>query len=387
MFKKGGYIYYAMGNGMFYFSWAMFACIISVYLADVNCTATEISFITSAAALFAMATQPICGFLADRFQSPKYVAIISAVLSIISGILFAYTKSFIFLFLMNGLTQGLLNGITALTDRLATASPYPFGSIRVWGSVLYAFGAQISGYVYDNISPKANYFIFALGIVIMIFSFFMMNDAKPIMKEAQEEKVTTKEVLHSLWHNKPFKTFMLIYFLFQGAISAQGIYLPLFIKELGGTTTIVGTTLLFSTLSELPAVLFSDYIFKKVSYKHLMVFACVVSFVRFIWYATCPNPQMIMIMFFFQGLSTIIFILVAVRIILDLVDEKYVNSAYGISSMLAKGLAALIFQVICGKVIDIVGGTFGYSIIYYIFAVTMLVCIVLSLRFSMLKRK
>lgn len=42
MFKKGGYIYYAMGNGMFYFSWAMFACIISVYLADVGCSATEI---------------------------------------------------------------------------------------------------------------------------------------------------------------------------------------------------------------------------------------------------------------------------------------------------------------------------------------------------------
>ncbi|MFQ7173753.1 MAG: hypothetical protein ACLRQF_17760 [Thomasclavelia ramosa] len=40
------------------------------------------------------------------------------------------------------------------------------------------------------------------------------------------------------------------------------------------------------------------------------------------------------------------FILVAVRIILDLVDEQYVNSAYGISSMLAKGFSALIFQII-----------------------------------------
>lgn len=63
MFKKGSYIYYALGNGMFYFSWAMFSCIISVYLAGINCSATEISLITSAAALFAMATQPITGFL------------------------------------------------------------------------------------------------------------------------------------------------------------------------------------------------------------------------------------------------------------------------------------------------------------------------------------
>ena len=386
MFKKGSYIYYALGNGMFYFSWAMFSCVIAVYLADIGSSATEISLVTSASALFAMATQPICGFLADKFRSPKYVAIVTAMLAIISGITFAYTKSFIFLFLFNGLSQGFLNGITALSDRLATASPYPFGSIRVWGSILFAIGAQISGYVYDNISPKANYFIFAIGILIMIFSFFMMNDAKPLVKETEEDKVTTKEVLKSLWKNKPFKMFMLIYFLFQGASSAQGIYLPLFIKQLGGTTTIVGTILLFSTLSELPTVLFSDQLIRKIPYKALMIFACVLSFIRFIWYSTCPTPHMIMMMFFFQGLTSIIFILVAVRIILDLVEDKYVNTAYGISSMLAKGLAALIFQVVCGKVIDVVGGNLGYSIIYYIFASTMVICTLLCFKFKMPNR-
>ena len=173
MFKKGSYIYYALGNGMFYFSWAMFSCIISVYLAGINCSATEISLITSAAALFAMATQPITGFLADKFKSPKLVAIITGALTIIFGLLFASTKSFIFLFLLNGFTQGCLNGITALTDRLATASPYPFGAIRVWGSILYAIAAQVSGIVYDYISPTANFYIFAAGLLLMLFSFYM----------------------------------------------------------------------------------------------------------------------------------------------------------------------------------------------------------------------
>ncbi|WRK53782.1 MFS transporter [Coprobacillaceae bacterium CR2/5/TPMF4] len=94
---------------------------------------------------------------------------VTGVLTIIFGLLFAYTKSFIFLFLLNGFTQGCLNGITALTDRLATAAPYPFGTIRVWGSLLYAIAAQISGIVYDYVSPLANFYIFAAGLVIMIF--------------------------------------------------------------------------------------------------------------------------------------------------------------------------------------------------------------------------
>ena len=352
MFKKGSYIYYALGNGMFYFSWAMFSCIISVYLAGINCSATEISLITSAAALFAMATQPITGFLADKFKSPKLVAIITGALTIIFGLLFASTKSFIFLFLLNGFTQGCLNGITALTDRLATASPYPFGAIRVWGSILYAIAAQVSGIVYDYISPTANFYIFAAG----------------------------------LWHNIPFKIFMLIYILFQGPSSAQMVYLPLVIKGLGGTTTIVGTTLLFSTLSEIPAVLFSDRYMKKISYKALMIFACVLSIIRFVWYSTCPAPYLIMSVFFFQGLTTIVFILVAVRIILDLVDEQYVNSAYGISSMLAKGFSALIFQIIGGRVLDIFPGNNGYTIMYLIFASSITIALILCFKFKFTKK-
>lgn len=381
MFKKGSYLYYALGNGMFYFSWAMFACIISVYLAGINCSATEISLITSAAALFAMATQPITGFLADKFRSPKKVAIITGILTIIFGLLFAYTKSFVFLFLLNGFTQGCLNGITALTDRLATAAPYPFGTIRVWGSLLYAIAAQISGIVYDYVSPLANFYIFAAGLVIMIFSFYMMYDAKPIVVN-KTKKVTTKEVITHLWKNKSFKIFLLIFILFQGPSSAQSVYLPLVIKGLGGTTTIVGTTLLLSTLSEIPAVLFSDRYMKKVSYKTLMIFACLLSIIRFVWYATCPNPYLIMSVFFFQGLTTIIFILVSVKIVLDLVEEEYVNSAYGISSMLAKGFSALIFQFVAGIILDYFPGNTGYTVMYLLFATSITLSLILCFKFK-----
>ena len=72
MIKKGSYFYYALANGMFYFSWGIFACIISVYLAGQGCSATQISLITSAAPLFAIVSQPICGMLADKLKSPLF---------------------------------------------------------------------------------------------------------------------------------------------------------------------------------------------------------------------------------------------------------------------------------------------------------------------------
>ncbi len=163
-------------------------------------------------------------------------------------------------------------------------------------------------------------------------------------KKNNTGKFTLSQLFTSLFKNKAFVIFLLIYILFQGPTSANNVYLPLLIKELGGTTAMVGTTLLLSTMSELPAIFFSDRIMRKISYKTLMIFACVLSIVRFAWYATCPPSSLIMYIFFFQGFTSIVFTLVVAKIIIEIVDERFVNSAYGISSMLAKGFSAFIFK-------------------------------------------
>jgi len=386
MFKKGNYIFYALANGMFYYSWGTFACIISVYLAGIGCSPSEISFITSASPLFAMATQPICGMIADKLKSPRFVGIGCLILSALSGFLFAYTHNFVLLFLFNGFAQGFLNGTTALSDRLATAAPYPFGTIRIWGSICYAVACQVTGFVYEHIAPIAIYYIFIIAVILAIIGFIGMNDVKP-KDTVNDKKFTVKQLAKELLGNKAFVMFVIIYILFQGPTSSNAIYMPLLIKELGGTTTMVGTTLLLSTLSEMPAVLLTDKLMKNFSYKTLMVFACVLSIIRFAWYSTCPTPSMIMYMFFFQGTTSIIFILVAVRIIMDIVDERFVNSAYGISSMLAKGLSALLFQIISGQILNHFSGSQGYTIIYCIFAGSIMISLILALRFKIEKKK
>lgn len=379
--KKGNYLFYALSNGMFYYAWGTFACILSVYLAGIGCKATEISLVTSAAPLFAMVTQPLCGIIADKLRSPKLVAVGNLILSAIFGLLFAYNHNYIFLFLFNGFTQGLIYGTVSLTDRLATASPYPFGTIRIWGSICYAVACQISGLVYDCISPQAIYYIFFISIIITVLSLGGTIDVKP-SKNTNNEKFTLRQLANALITHKPFVMFVIIYILFQGPTTANSTYMPLLIQQLGGSTTMVGTTLLLSTLSEMPAVLFTDKIMKHFSYKTLMIIACALSIIRFAWYSTCPDPSMIMYMFFFQGATSIIFILVTVRIITDIVDERYVNSAYGISHMLAKGLSALIFQMISGSILDNIGGNQGYSMIYMIYTASIILALLLVLKFK-----
>ncbi len=381
MFKKGSYLYYAAANGMFYFAFGTFASIIAVVLAGRSMSATQISLISSAASLFAMVFQPLAGFFADKIRSPKKVGIVCLVAAIVSALGFGYSHSFILLFMMNGFTQGFLNGTVGLSDRLAVASKYPYGTIRAWGSVMYAIAAQLSGYVYDHYPSVVIYYIFAIGAVLAVVGFIGMIDVVADVEEGHE-KVTSKEVFNALSHNKRFLLFVAILCIYQGSFAGQFTYFPLFIQELGGTTTMVGTTLLLTVFSEIPSIFFSDRIFAKFKFKSVMIFACIMTLFRYGWYATLPSPQLIMIVFFFQGLSSILMILVSVRIIVEVVDEKYVNSAFGISSMMARGLFSLIFVIIAGRIIDTVPGVAGYRIIYLVSCAAVVIVLGLVLRFK-----
>lgn len=381
MLKKGNYFYYALTNGMFYFSFGVFACVLSIYLADRGCSATEISLISSAGSLFGMAIQPLCGMLADRIKSPKYVCIACMVFAAVFGVLFSTTSNLVFLFLFNGMCQGILNSIVSLNDRLSIASAYSYGSIRIWGSVLYAVACQIAGLVYEHISPESVFYIFALGMVLSLIGSLGIHDVKEEGIK-REEKFTFRELGKALFKNKDFLLFLIIYILFTGPTNANSVYMPLLIQQLGGSATMLGTIMLLSTLSELPVVLFIDKIVEKISYKKLMIIACFFSIVRYGWYAMTPAPDLIMYVFFFPGITSIIFILISVKIIVEIVDEHYVNSAFGISSMLAKGGSTLVFLLLSGQIVDRFPGNTGFAITYGMYALVMVITLLLVLRFK-----
>ena len=174
-------------------------------------------------------------------------------------------------------------------------------------------------------------------------------------KEKEENKLSTVVVMKELVHNIPFMLFLVISFFFWGACSTNFNYLSLFIKSQGGTASQVGTYQLFATLFEIPMILATDYIIKKIPYRYIMMFAIIMSMINFAWYATLPSVNMIIYVFVFKGFSTVLFTMITVRLVMVLVKEEYVSTAYGIQAMLGKGVGAMLFQLIGGRIIDSIG--------------------------------
>ena len=78
----------------YYFSWAVFAALISVYLMGKGFSATEVSFVISASFVSSMATQPLIGMASDKFGAKK-VNIILFILAAIGGVFFVSANNFI----------------------------------------------------------------------------------------------------------------------------------------------------------------------------------------------------------------------------------------------------------------------------------------------------
>ena len=92
---KNSYLSYFLMYFFFFFSLAFFSGFISVYLMDQGFSASQVSFVVSCSYVLSVIVQPFIGKLNDLYES-KYVNSILLLIAGISGIIFIFLKSSVF---------------------------------------------------------------------------------------------------------------------------------------------------------------------------------------------------------------------------------------------------------------------------------------------------
>ena len=370
---KNHYLFQAGISCFFYLGYGSFTVIQAIYCQDVGMSASQISYIVSFAPLLSIATQPFFGYLSDKWRSPRKVSMMLLGIIAICTFIFSITRSFWLLLLTSGLAVSLWSAVMPLADLIAASAPYDFGKIRLWGSVGYAFMAQISGILYEYISPFSNYIASILGTILTIICVYYVFDPKIDDTKESKSNLSTKVIMKELIHNRPYIIFLIISFFFWGASMTNYNYLSLFILSQGGTSTQVGTYQLFSTLFEIPMILATDYITKKVPFRYILMFAIGMGIFNFAWYASLPSVNWIIYMFIFKGFSTVLYTMITVKLIMLMVKDEYVSTAYGIQCMIGKGIGVTIVQLIGGRLIDTVSMS-GFYIFLACMVVISFIC-------------
>lgn len=366
---QGSYLSYFLMYMFYYLSMALFSGLISIYLMDKGYKASDVSFVVSCSFILSMITQPFIGNLCDRYDKKKVNGILLVIAGVF-GILFVLANNIYLIALIYSIALAILNGVNPIIERMSTISKHKYGLIRIWGTIGYASGTQVSGLIYRYISPEAMYLFFVLGMILCSIGIFGTQDVRAI-EQTSEEKTSMKDVLF----NKKFLFYLVIVCIFYGITNVNSIYLPAMYQNNGLTVSQATTVIFAGTMMELPVILLSRFYMNKIGNKQLLMLSFLLLVVQFMTYAYIPNVFIQMMMTFLtKSVTTMAFIMINMKVIATIIDGAHQMSALSIVSTF-KSFSSIIFQAIAGYLIDLYSYQFFYSFLFVCAIIGLVLCI------------
>lgn len=370
---KNSYLSYFLMYNFYYLSWALFSALISVYLMDRGFKASDVSLVVSASFLTSMITQPIIGKWNDEFDIKKVNAILF-VIAAIGGIVFMVSNSLFMIAVSYSVVLMMINGVNPVMEKIATASPYQYGKIRIWGTIGYALGSQFAGILYDLVAPQAIFIVFVLTMILCIIG--LVGTEPDIKKEAAKENEKVKTM--TLFKNKKFVYYLAICAIFYGVTNMSNTFVPSMLTDKGLDVDVTSTILSIAVFCEAPLVLFSNRFMDKIANKTLLIISISMVCLQCAVYGfNLPLIFIVLITFLAKHPSGMLYIMINLKVINTLIDENQQITALAYVATL-KNLVAIIFQNVAGNILDVT----TYSNLYLICFGWMLVALILVIFFK-----
>lgn len=369
---KNSYLSYFLMYNFYYFSWAVFSALISVYLLDKDFKASEVSLVVSTSFLTSMIFQPVIGMFSDRYDVKK-VNFVLFTLAGIGGLAFMFASSLITITIGYSFVLTLINGTNPVMEKIASSSPYQYGKIRIWGTIGYATGSWLAGMIYQLISPSAIFICFIITMILCIIG-LLGTQTPSELGQNNEEKTKTS----TLFHNYKYLYYLIIAAIFQGITNMANTYIPAMFQNDGLKVSLVSTILSFAVLCEAPLVLFSHKFMDKLTNKRLLIIAYSMITIQFLCYAlNVWLPLKVIITLITKHPSGMLFIMINLKIVSTLVPKEHQITALAFVQTL-RNLSSIIFQNIAGQILDIS----SYQILFALSLIVIVVGFVLVILFK-----
>ncbi len=371
---KGSYASYIITYFFYFFCMAVPGSVLSVYLTQTGKTASEMSLIVSAASLFSIIMVPIVGYLNDKLQKPKLIGAFLLLFAGLMGLVFSVSHEVWVLFILNGLMASCISSFMSVSEKMASSSKYRYGTIRVWGTLGYAAGAQAAGFALGQISENFIFILLIIAAVMVSVGLFGVNNPVSEKKEEPEENAKKEKSLRFL-KNRNFIVYLMIIILVSGSFGVNMIYVPVLMAENGISITAVGTILFLSTIVEIPLIVFSNKFMDKLSGTTLLRITVLIAVVQFVCYGFFSASQVVLIgvIVFLKAVASTLLVMINLKVVRNIVGLSYTSTALGILSSVSS-LGGVLLQNLSGLFVDM----FNIPTLYLVLVGCMVLALILS---------
>ena len=338
----------------YYCAFGIFSAYINLYYHDIGMSGVQIGWIGSVAPLVGIFGGLLWGVLNDRFGKPRLLLAVAAIGTITSLLGVSVVRTFLWLLPLVGLYSLFNSTIVPLVDTMNLAmlgdERERYGNQRIWGSIgyivtIWGFGWVLEWFGLHSVFPG----YIGLMLFMLVAVAFLPNQSLQISKSPRQDLL--KLVSQPRWL---FFSASLI--LLGIASSSMYNFLSIYLKQMGASDSLVGSTWSLGALAELPVMIFGAYLIRSLGLKRMLSLAYLAYTARFLLYALMPSPSwavwISLLHFFTFGMYWVAGVIYVNQMAPD--NLKTTSQSLLVAEM---GLASVIGAPISGYLYDWLGGS------------------------------
>ncbi|MGN7166122.1 MFS transporter [Paenibacillus cellulositrophicus] len=341
-------------NFLFFALLAIFIPFLPVYFDEQGLSPSQIGFIVGTGGFITIVAQPLWGMISDRTKTIRKVLLLLLVCAIITGFVLYHTGTYSLIILFAMLTYFFLMPVDPLTEslnfRVAESAGISYGSLRTYGALGYAVMSLFAGYIMTSYGAHSLAYLFAaIGLVSFVITLFMPDapvSGKPVTLSSLKHFLSSKETL----------LFLILVFISSIPARMNDTYLGVYIKELGGTASLVGQAWFLAAGSEIVVFALSFWWLRKGSELMLIAFSGFFYFVRFFASAWMEDPHLLAYLQLLQLLTFPVFYSAAIQYLYRIVPVEWRATGQTVLALLFFGVSGIIASFAGGALYEAFGG-------------------------------
>ncbi|MBC7879094.1 MAG: MFS transporter [Anaerolineales bacterium] len=356
---------------LYYFSfmggWGFVLPFMNLFFISLGFNGKQIGVISSISAIVGMVASPWWVSEVKKHPQARRILQIALILGALGYIVIGLQKFFPLILLMIFLHSLASSGIMPISDSMAVTvaqeSDTGYGSVRVWASVGWIICVLSSGWLIARFGYIAGF----IGICVMWLTasaliFFINPRYFSSQQIADQPKPNVRIALQYIWQDKVLLGFALalvaIGFLNNGVLQFENVFLA----ELGASKQVISVAGILSAIVELPFMIFSDRIIRRVGAHRLMLAAMAIILFQRLAVLFLPFIATIMVVRFIGGVSFSFYTISFVGLISSRTQSTHTGTVLALFTVTIAGLVNIISAPIAGAIFDVIGARWLYAL-------------------------
>jgi PPP family 3-phenylpropionic acid transporter len=347
------------------------------YYERLGLSGIQIGVLAAAPVVVSSSTVLVWGTIADKLQWHRGILRLSLLLGVGAILLLSTAETFRgllpFVIIYALFTSAIVPLLDSSALEAAEGSGHSYGELRLWGSVGWSISAVLIGAIIQRFAIDWLFYGYA---ILILFTFLLSQFQLPRMEMPRS---SLRQGLKMLLLNRPFLLFLFSVFLVSLTLSAALSFFSIYLDAIGTSEGSIGLGWAIASVSEIPVMLFSGRLIRRIGAGGLLKIAFVTFAVRWLLYSFITTPALAVSLQLLHGLSFGAYLVGGVTYVKEHAPPGFGTTGQSVFNLVAFGVGSIAGSLLGGYLYETAGITWLFRLLSAIVVIA-LACFIVSER-------